>query len=92
MKNPKLIDAYFISGGIRITDFKGGSVEIKVPYSDKKRVRAWYIDDNGKKEKVPVKYDGKTAVLTISHFSHYVIEEDSSNNVKPAHVKKPRTR
>ena len=88
MKNPKLIDAYFISGGIRITDFKGGSVEIKVPYSDKKRVRAWYIDDNGKKEKVPVKYDGKTAVLTISHFSHYVIEEDSSNNVKPAHVKK----
>ena len=36
MKNPKLIDAYFISGGIRITDFKGGSVEIKVPYSDKK--------------------------------------------------------
>ena len=88
MKNPKLIDAYFISGGIRITDFKGGSVEIKVPYSDKKRVRAWYIDDNGKKEKIPVKYDGKTAVLTISHFSHYVIEEDSSNNVKPAHVKK----
>ena len=88
MKNPKLIDAYFISGGIRITDFKGGSVEIKVPYSDKKRVRAWYIDDNGKKEKVPVKFDGKTAVLTISHFSHYVIEEDSSNNVKPAHVKK----
>ena len=88
MKNPKLIDAYFISGGIRITDFKGGSVEIKVPYSDKKRVRAWYIDDNGKKEKVPVKYDGKTAVLTISHFSHYVIEEDSGNNVKPAHVKK----
>ena len=88
MKNPKLIDAYFISGGIRITDFKGGSVEIKVPYSDKKRVRAWYIDDNGKKEKVPVKYDGKTAVLTISHFSHYVIEDDSSNNVKPAHVKK----
>ena len=88
MKNPKLIDAYFISGGIRITDFKGGSVEIKVPYSDKKRVRAWYIDDNGKKERVPVKYDGKTAVLTISHFSHYVIEEDSSNNVKPAHVKK----
>ena len=88
MKNPKLIDAYFISGGIRITDFKGGSVEIKVPYSDKKRVRAWYIDDNGKKEKVPVKYDGKTAVLTISHLSHYVIEEDGSNNVKPAHVKK----
>ena len=88
MKNPELIDAYFISGGIRITDFKGGSVEIKVPYSDKKRVRAWYIDDNGKKEKIPVKYDGKTAVLTISHFSHYVIEEDSSNNVKPAHVKK----
>ena len=88
MKNPKLIDAYFISGGIRITDFKGGSVEIKVPYSDKKRVRAWYIDDNGKKEKVPVKYDGKTAVLTISHFSHYVIEEDSSNNVKPVPVKK----
>lgn len=65
-----------------------GSVDIKVPYPDKKGVKAWYIDDNGKKEKVPVKYDGKTAVLTISHFSHYVIEEDGSNNVKPAHVKK----
>ena len=88
MKNPKLIDAYFISGGSRITDFKGGSVDIKVPYPDKKGVKAWYIDDNGIKEPVPVSYDGKTAVITVNHFSHYVLEEDDSDNVEPVPVKK----
>ena len=88
MREPKIMDAYFISGGIRITDFKGGSVDIKVPYPDKKGVKAWYIDDNGIKEPVPVSYDGKTAVITVNHFSHYVLEEDDSDNVEPVPVKK----
>ena len=88
MRKPKIMDAYFISGGIRITDFKGGRVDIKVPYPDKKGVKAWYIDDNGIKEPVPVSYDGKTAVITVNHFSHYVLEEDDSDNVEPVPVKK----
>ena len=88
MREPKIMDAYFISGGIRITDFKGGSVDIKIPYPDKKGVKAWYIDDNGIKEPVPVSYDGKTAVITVNHFSHYVLEEDDSDNVEPVPVKK----
>ena len=83
MKNPKIMDAYFVSGGVRITDFKGGGVDIAVPYPDKKGVNAWYIDDNGNKEKVPVKYDGKTVVITVSHFSHYVLEEDGGEIVEP---------
>ena len=88
MREPKIMDAYFISGGVRITDFKGGSVDIKVPYPDKKGVKAWYVDDNGIKEPVPVSYDGKTAVITVNHFSHYVLEEDDSDNVEPVPVKK----
>ena len=83
MNSPKLMDAYFISGGTRITDFRGGSVDIEVPYPDKKGVKAWYIDDNGNKEEVPVKYDGKTAVITVSHFSYYVLEEYTPDNAEP---------
>ena len=75
MNEPKLIEAYFVSGDKRISDFKGGTVSISIALDDDKPVRVWYLKDNGEYEKVDSTYDKKTATLKLKHFSHYVIEQ-----------------
>ena len=79
MKNAAALKAYFVSDGTRIHDFKGGSVELSIPYRADGAIRAWFLKEDGTREPVSARYDKENALLILHHFSHYVIEElDSS--------------
>lgn len=79
MKNAAALEAYFVSNNTRIHDFKGGSVELSIPYRAKGAIRAWFLKEDGICEPVSACYDKENAQLILHHFSHYVIEElDSS--------------
>lgn len=79
MKNAAALEAYFVSNGTRIHDFKGGSVELIIPYRAEGAIRAWFLKEDGTREPVSARYDKENAQLILHHFSHYVIEElDSS--------------
>lgn len=79
MKNAAALEAYFVSDGTRIHDFKGGSVELSIPYRADGAIRAWFLKEDGTREPVSARYDKENALLILHHFSHYVIEElDSS--------------
>ena len=79
MRNAAVLEAYFVSDGTRIHDFKGGSVELSIPYQASGALRAWFLKEDGTREPVSARYDKENALLILHHFSHYVIEElDSS--------------
>ena len=79
MKNAAALEAYFVSNNTRIHDFKGGSVELSIPYRANGAIRAWFLKEDGTREPVSARYDKESAQLILHHFSHYVIEElDSS--------------
>lgn len=79
MKNAAALEAYFVSNDKRIHDFKGGSVELSIPYRADGVIRAWFLKEDGTREPVSARYDKENAQLILHHFSHYVIEElDSS--------------
>lgn len=79
MKNAAALEAYFVSNDKRIHDFKGGSVELSIPYRAEGAIRAWFLKEDGTREPVSARYDKENAQLILHHFSHYVIEElDSS--------------
>lgn len=79
MKNAAALEAYFVSNDTRIHDFKGGSVELSIPYRAEGAIRAWFLKEDGTREPVSARYDKENAQLILHHFSHYVIEElDSS--------------
>ena len=79
MRNAAVLEAYFVSDGTRIHDFKGGSVELSIPYQASGAIRAWFLKEDGTREPVSARYDKENALLILHHFSHYVIEElDSS--------------
>lgn len=79
MKNAAALETYFVSNGTRIRDFKGGSVELSIPYRAEGAIRAWFLKEDGTREPVSARYDKENALLILHHFSHYVIEElDSS--------------
>ena len=71
-------EAYITVNNERIGDFKGGEVEIIVPYEvpEGEEVAAfsvWYVSDDGTLEKQESTYDGKNKWFVVSHFSDYVI-------------------
>ena len=74
----KGFEAYISVDGKRVSDFKGGEVEIVVPYAvpageDVTGFSVWYIDENGNPEKQKSTYDGKNKWFVVTHFSDYVI-------------------
>ena len=75
MRNAAVLEAYFVSDGTRIHDFKGGSVELSIPYRADGAIRAWFLKEDGTREPVSARYDKENAQLILHHFSHYVIEE-----------------
>ena len=71
-------EAYITVNDQRIGDFKGGEVEIIVPYAvpegeDVASFSVWYVDDDGTLEKQQSTYDGKEKCFIVTHFSDYVI-------------------
>ena len=71
-------EAYITVNDQRIGDFKGGEVEIIVPYAvpegeNLASFSVWYVDDDGTLEKQQSTYDGKEKCFIVTHFSDYVI-------------------
>ena len=82
MKNAVALEAYFVSNGVRISDFGGGTVELTIPYQAEGEVHAWYLREDGVCEPVTVHYDKQNARLTLFHFSHYIIAEGEIEETK----------
>ena len=77
-----VLDAYLTSNGQRISDFKGGSATVKVPYTLKSNQRAtglvvWYVADDGTRTQIPARYENNEIIFTVPHFSNYVIAYDA---------------
>lgn len=77
------IDAYFISNGVRIGDFQGGTVTIRLPFNvpaglNGNGFSVWYVGDDGTIEKHATKYVNGELVFTVSHFSDYVVVYDGA--------------
>ena len=75
------IDAYFISNGVRIGEFDGGKVTLRLPFNvpeglNGKNFSVWYVADNGTIEKHDTKYVNGELVFTVTHFSDYVVVYD----------------
>ena len=77
------IDAYFISNGVRIGDFQGGTATIRLPFNVPEGLNGngfsvWYVGDDGRIEKHDTKYVNGELVFTVSHFSDYVVVYDDA--------------
>ncbi len=77
-----VLDAYITSNGQRISDFKGGSATLSVPYTLKdgqaaQGIVVWYVASDGTRTQVDASYDGKNVVFSVSHFSNYVVAYDA---------------
>ena len=77
------IDAYFISNGVRIGDFQGGTATIRLPFDvpaglNGNGFSVWYIGDDGTIEKHDTQYVNGELVFTVSHFSDYVVVYDGA--------------
>ena len=77
-------EAYITVNDQRIGDFKGGDVEIVVPYEipegeDVASFSVWYVDENGNLEKQESTYDGKENCFIVTHFSDYVVVYDAQS-------------
>jgi hypothetical protein len=72
-------DISIISNGVEIHDFTG-NIRITVPYSGKLPVKAWYMGDKGKSEKISGTYDAVTGTFTftVPHLSYYVVGYDDT--------------
>ncbi len=73
-------DVSITSGGKNISSFGGKSITISLPYTlkegqDPKNVTVWYLDDEGKLEKISCTYDKNTglATFTTTHLSKYLV-------------------
>ena len=84
------IDAYFISDGVRIGDFRGGSVTVRLPFTvpegkDASMFCVWYVAENGSTTVYETQYDKGFLVFTVDHFSDYVVvyegEEDETKEI-----------
>ena len=78
-------EAYITVNDQRIGDFKGGNVEIIVPYEVPEgeniaSFSVWYIDDDGTLEKQKSTYNGKEKCFVVTHFSDYIIVYSASDN------------
>ena len=73
-------DISIMSNEKRISSFGGKEITISLPYTLKEgkikdKVTVWYLDDEGKLEKISCKYDEKTglATFTTNHLSYYIV-------------------
>ena len=73
-----VVDAYFVSNGKRIGDFKGGKVTVSIPYTPKQgedtsKLQAYYIEDNGNMTAYPTTWKDGNTYFDVDHFSHFVV-------------------
>jgi len=75
LNNALVIDVELTSNGKAITDFKGGSVILEVPFkwSGNVVVRGAFLTDDGKLEPVYRELRNGAVRLVVNHFSKYVV-------------------
>jgi hypothetical protein len=73
-------DISILSGGKNISSFNGESITISLPFTlkdgqDPKNVTVWYLNDEGKLEKMNCAYDKTTGLATFNttHLSKYLV-------------------
>lgn len=74
------------SGGVKITDFGGGLVQVSLPYAPAphvkpEQIKVYYLDDQGVYHLMEdVSFDVETQRVTFStpHFSYYVVLPDAT--------------
>lgn len=76
-------EAYFVSGGQRIHDFKGGSAVVSVKFTpqagkDANYYHMVYVSDDGKLTRYKTKYENGRLMFTATHFSDYAIIYDET--------------
>jgi hypothetical protein len=72
-------DVSVISNGVEIHEF-AGTITITVPYTGKQPVKAWFMGDKGKSERIDGVYDPltKTFTFTVPHLSYWVVGHDAA--------------
>ena len=87
-----VISAELLCNDKLISEFGGGKVKIKVPFTlpkgtEGKDYKVLYVADDGKIEEIPTQYKDSCIVMELEHFSEYVIVrevvEQPSTNVEP---------
>lgn len=76
-------EAYFVSGGQRIHDFKGGSAVVFVKFTpqagkDANYYHMVYVSDDGKLTRYKTRYENGRLMFTTTHFSDYAIVYDET--------------
>ena len=86
-------EAYFVSGGQRIHDFKGGSAVVFVKFTpqagkDANYYHMVYVSDDGKLTRYKTKYENGMLMFTAMHFSDYAIiyDETEKNDTEQAQL------
>lgn len=73
-----VLNAQILSAGEPISDFKGGSVTVAVPFkvpagADAKDYSIWYVAEDGSMEPMETRYEDGKLIFTTKHFSDYVV-------------------
>ena len=81
-----IVEVTLRSGNTVISDFDGGSAEIRLPYTpaigeDTSTISVWYIAGDGSMEQIPCVYEDGFVVFIVEHFSNYIIQ---AGNISPA--------
>jgi len=81
----QVLQAFVISDGKTISDFKGGKVGVELPYKlgsgwDKDDFAMLYVSDEGKTEDIPLDHKNDAFHMTLTHFSEYVLMKSNSGH------------
>lgn len=75
-------EAYFVSDGVRISDFQGGTAVVSVKFTpeagkDISFYHVVYVSENGTFTRYKTKYEGGRLMFTTTHFSDYAVIYDT---------------
>lgn len=85
----KAIDIYFESGNVRIGDFKGGKVDLSIPFEipqgyDANKFSVWYVAEDGAMTGFKTTYKNNELHFSAGHFLDFVVlyNEEVKNEVE----------
>ena len=84
-----VISAEILSNGQNISDFKGGTVTVKIPFTPAEGAKGGdykilYVADDGSIEEIPTTYVDGYLVAVLKHFSDYVVVKAPAGTTTPA--------
>jgi hypothetical protein len=72
-----------VSDGVEIHEFEG-TIEVSVPYTGKLPVKAWFLGEQGKSDKIDGIYNAEDGTFTfkVPHLSLYVVGPDDETDME----------